>query len=239
VFVVPCHGRHKIAAACLRQLSRTCEQLAATIGATAVLISNEPRFERLARELGFAHVSQTNQPLGRKWNDGIEHAVNELDADYVVPFGSDDIVDPALIAARLPREGEIGCSRLSTVVSEDGRRLAHLNITYRGGDGVRTIPVSMLAKVGCRPAEDDRDRAMDTSMQRKLMAAGVRPRLEYLDLHPLQLVDFKSRAGQLNDYAGCSLHYGTHESATVWSDLAEVYPAEFVDEMQRVYRSAR
>lgn len=236
VFVVPCHGRKKIATACMRQLAATCTQLAPAIDATAVLIGDEPWVGRLANEVGFAHQAQTNSPLGRKWNDGFEHALRELAADYVIPFGSDDAVDPALIADQLPREGEIRCSRLSAVVREDGQRLAHLNITYRGGDGVRTMPASMLRKVGCRPAEDDRERAMDTSMQRKLAAAGVRPLLRYVDVHPLQLVDFKSPAGQLNDYSGCLTHFGVRESDTPWADLAEVFPGEFVDAIERAYR---
>lgn len=77
-FVVPCHGRHELAAVCLRQLRRTCDALAWNgLPATAVVVAHDSRFEALADELDFAYVRQRNHPLGRRWNDGYERAAQE------------------------------------------------------------------------------------------------------------------------------------------------------------------
>lgn len=241
-FVVACHGRHELASACLRQLRRTCDELALLdVGATAVLVSDEEIFERLAGELGFEHVRQANAPLGRKWNDGFERASVELDVDFVIPFGSDDAIDPQLVARDLPGKNELRCSRQSAVVSEDGKRLARLVVSYRGGDGVRTWPASMMRALGGRPAEDVRDRAMDTSMLRRLDVERIQPAIRYVDLHPLQIVDFKSPVGQLNPFEGCARAFGQRSpiSTRPFEELAEVYPAEFVDEVERVYSGSR
>lgn len=239
VFVVPCHGREQLAAVCLRQLVRTCAELAPAVDASAVLVSDEAAFGVLADELGFAHVVQANSPLGRKWNDGFEHALGELAADFVVPFGSDDVVDARLIGVDLPPPDTIRCSRLSAIVREDGRRLAHLNVTYPYGDGVRTIPAAILRLVGGRPAADERERAIDGSISDKLHRAGLRPRLRYVDVHPLQILDFKSPAGQLNTYSACVRGFGTGEFANVWERIGEHYPAEFVEEIRAVYEPVR
>ena len=73
----------------------------------------------------------------------------------MVALGSDDWIDPALVLAQLEGEGEIRCSRLSAIVSENGRRLTPLRIAYEGGDGVRMLPVALLDDV---MSELDRDR---------------------------------------------------------------------------------
>ena len=58
-----------------------------------------------AAELGFATVRRDNRFLARKYNDGIQLAldpsVNPRPADYAVPFGSDDWVDHRIFH-RLP-----------------------------------------------------------------------------------------------------------------------------------------
>lgn len=237
VFVVPCHGRHAIASACLRQLARTVDELRySLIAATAVLVSDEPFFSDLASTLGFHHVEQANAPLGRKWNDGYEYACRELDADFLVPFGSDDVVDPVLFG-RLPRADEIRCSRLSAVVSPDARLLALLRVPYDGGDGIRILPRQLLERVGCRPVADDRDRAIDGSMGDLLLReTGRRPRWVYHDVHPLQIVDFKSNASdQRNGFNGCRDDFSTAEHTDVFARLRRHYPTVFVEEIAAAY----
>src|SRR5574337_351116 len=126
-FVVPAAGRSAMAAACLRQLQRTCATLvAAGVRASAVVVADDENLD-VADELGFGTVRRGNRPLGRKWNDGYQLA-GEAGVDFVVPFGSDDWIDPAaILAAPLPGPDEIRCFRRSAVVREDGRRLAELS----------------------------------------------------------------------------------------------------------------
>jgi hypothetical protein len=242
-FVVPAHGRVDLTAICLRQLARTCETLADNgLEATAVVIADDENLDG-ARELGFATVEQSNEWLGMKWNDGYQLACdprfNPHPADYVTPFGTDDWIDPALLLdGAMPADGEIRCCRRSAVVSEDGRRLAKLTITYPGGDGVRIWPAALLARVGYRPAEEHRRRGIDTSALGNVTAAlGRPPKMVYHDLHALQIVDWKSPSAQLNSYAAClsDSRIAAAEITDPWDALTEHYPTEAIEEMQSLY----
>lgn len=234
-FVIPAHGRPALSQVCMRQLRRTCDTLTGNgIRASAVVIADDANLD-IARDNGFATIERDNRPLGRKWNDGYELA-GRIGVDYVVPFGTDDWIDAnTLLDLPLPGENEIRCFRRSAIVSEDGRRLAKLHITYDGGDGVRVIPTGLLEPFGFRPAEEDRKRAIDTSVWNSLRGTG-RPSLVYHDLHPLQIVDFKSHGDQLNPYDDCVKGYRDgKEIKQPWRALAEFYPGEAVEEMRAVY----
>lgn len=233
-FIIPCHGRLDLARVCLRQLRRTCDTLTENgVDASAIVIADDENLDT-ALELGFGTVERENVPLGRKWNDGYELAGHEM-VDYAVPFGSDDWIDSNLILAGLPPNGVIRCFRKAAFVREDGKRLARLNITYEAGIGIRIIPVSALRRLGCRPAEEDRARAIDTSVLVRLTAA-IPMRLEYHDLHPLQIVDWKSDT-QLNSYRDCLRFLDGKESRRPFDDLAGTYPADALAEMRAVYRA--
>lgn len=237
-FVVPVHGRHELAEACSRQLARTCAQLrAAQVDAAAVLVGDDGFFDRLAGELGFGWVRAANRPLGAKWNDGIEFTCRDGGADYVVPLGSDDIVDHRLFLGSWKRD-EIVCARQSAVVSPDGDRLAELRIPYQGGDGVRMLPRLVLERARFRPAADERDRAIDGSMSDRLAERpGARLRYVYRDLHPLQIVDWKTAGrSQRNSYDSC-LDYAVTEHVDVFERVAEFFP-EFVAEVRALYPAA-
>lgn len=239
-FIVPAHGRHEVARVCLKQLRWACDALTSGgIRASAVVVANDENLD-MAQGLGFATYERENEPLGRKWNDGYELACREGGVDYVVPIGSDDWIDPAAILEfPLPAENEIRCFRRSAVVSEDGMWLTRLNITYDGGDGVRVIPSSLLEPFGYRPAAEDRKRAIDTSVWdaiRNHYEPAKRPRFIYHDLHPLQIVDFKSRGEQLNPYADCRKSFQDGDEVfNPWLMLGEHYPKGLVDEMAGVY----
>jgi hypothetical protein len=228
-FVIPAHGRLQIASVCLRQLRRTCDELAGRgIVASAVVIADDENLE-LARDNGFATVERDNSQLGRRINDGYELAGRE-GVEFMAALGNDDWLHPDWV--RLPDQGEIVCTHLSTVVSEDCARLARLNITYPGGDGVRIYPRELLERVGFRPAGEDRKRAIDTATRYGLTAE--RPAYVYHDVDPLFIVDFKS-AENLNDYRGCAHSFGYGETNDVWGELAGLYPLEAIEEMQAVH----
>lgn len=234
-FIVPANGRLEHARVCLTQLARTCATLTDNgVPASAVVIADDENLDTAA-ELGFATVRRPNAPLGRKWNDGYQLAcdprVNPRPADYAIPFGSDDWIDPRLILeCGLPRQDSLGCYRLAAFVNETGDHLARLRIPYHGGIGIRVIPARLLREVGYRPAEEDRPRAIDASV----FAGLQRPRLEYRDLHPLQIIDWKTTGTQLNPYGDC-LRYSQGESETPWDDLASFYPPDSLHEMRALY----
>jgi hypothetical protein len=241
-FLVPAHGRVDLTRVCLRQLRRTCDALTeGGLYANAVVAADDANIDT-AEELGFATVWRVNEPLGRKWNDCYQLAcdpkLNPEPADYVAALGTDDWVDPEFIlAGGMPDEKTMRCARLSAVVNEDCTRLANLNITYAGGDGVRIIPAAMLEPLRWRPAEEDYNRAMDTSVITRIgRDLGRAPQVEYFDLHPLQIVDFKSST-QLNPYEDCLTYLNGVESTDPFGDLAAVYPAEAIDEMRALVDS--
>ena len=137
-FIVPAAGRVDLARVCLRQLRRTCDELADHgIIASAVVIADDENLGT-ARDLGFGTVERDNVWLGRKFNDGYELAAS-AGIDYVVPLGSDDWIDAAAIGTGDLREDTIRCFRLTTFVREDGGASAPLRIPYDGGVGVRVI----------------------------------------------------------------------------------------------------
>ena len=233
-FVVPARGRLEKTRVCLRQLRRTCDTLTGMgVTATAAVVADDENLD-IARECGFWSVRQENYPLGRKWNDGYQCALQE-GADFVVPLGSDDWVDPILFAD-LPGPTELRCSRLSSVVSEDGNRISPLRVWYDGGDGVRVMPRNLLERLNGRPAEEGRDRAIDTSILRNLqrLHQGSLPPLKYFDASPWQIVDWKTSGDQLNSYGACVAFRNEAEQDT-WETLAGRYPAVALDEMRAVY----
>lgn len=215
----------------MRQLARTCDELTGNdIRASAVVVACDENLD-VAAGLGFGTVERDNEFLGRRFNDGFQAACLE-GVDFVVPVGSDDWVDAAWVADRLPGPGEIRCSRLMSMVSDDGRLLRTLRVGYDGGHGIRVFPRALLERVGGRPAEEFRRRAVDTSILRRLLPFG--PRLTYVERSPLQMVDWKSPSEQLNTFESC-VRYADGGDRDPWAALAGVYPAEALGEMAAVY----
>jgi hypothetical protein len=233
-FVVPAHRRYKLSAACFQALAHTCRQLAALdVDASAVVVADDDNLAA-ARDAGLATVRSANQPLGRRWNDGYEYAGAHR-VDYVVPFGSDDIIDAHAVADGLPGPTEITCFRRSAVVSPDGGRLAELEIPYPGGDGVKIIPAGLMSSFGYRPLHDSRARAMDGSMMERFTRAGIRPTFAYRDRHPLQIVDFKSDADQLTGWDALVASFATDVHDDPFSRLADVYADGVLAPIQALY----
>ena len=231
-FVVPAHRRFDLARICFTELRWACDQIG---DATAVIVSDDENLE-IADDLGFSTVESKNDLLGRRINDGYEFA-GRNGADFFAALGNDDWVDPKWVAGfHMPEANQVRCSRLTAVVSEDGSRIAPLRVPYRGGDGIRFFPRPMMEKVGFRPAEDHRPRAIDTSIFRKIgQALGGNPSLVYKDLHPLQVVDFKSDNDQLTTYRACCEYLHGRENTTPFAALADHYPAEIVGQVASYY----
>ncbi len=235
-FIVPAHGRVALTRVCLRQLKRTCDALAPEIEATAVVIADDANLDT-AEELGFATIRRDNHGLGAKFNDGYQLACdpkyNPEPADYVVPCGSDDWIDP-IIFQHLP-ERSIGIFRQMAIVNEDRTRLSRLKVGWKAGAGIRIIPHQFIARANYRPAQEDYQRGCDTATLEGLRKAngwGVPPTV-LLDVHPLQIIDWKTKGAQLNTYKGLRL-YGRGESEDPFGELAEVYPAEAISEMRQL-----
>lgn len=246
-FVVPVHGRLPLTAICLRQLRRTCDALADhEIAATAVVIADRDNLRelrsRLKDHLGFATVERDNQFLSRKFNDGIQLALDERHnphpADYVVPCGSDDWLDYHIFTDLPAEDTMVGFQRLS-VVREDGAEMMTLLLSNLGGAGIRIYPRQLMEPLGFRPADQDRARGCDTSILVNVKKHhGDKLRVEHRDLHSLQIVDWKSADAQLTKYENCARRrHILHPDP--FAELADVYPDEALAEMREYYGHAR
>jgi hypothetical protein len=241
-FVVPIHGRVALTAVCLRQLRRTCDALTAEgVAATAVVVGDESNlaaFREQTGGLGFATVRRDNAYLSRKFNDGIQLALdpahNHAPAGFVVPFGSDDWIDHRALLD-LPNPDTVVCFQHSSCVREDGREIAATRLASVGGSGVRIYPSELLEPLGYRPADEDRRTGCDTSILVQVMRANPRASIDYRYLHDRQIVDWKTQAQQLNSYATAVRLRRVTRAPNPFEQLAGVYPAAALREMLTLY----
>ena len=232
--IIPAYERYDVTRVALPEIAWACKELQSRHGieATALVIADDDNLS-IAREYGLQTLRRANSPLGCKWNNGYEYACRN-GADYVAPCGTDDWLDPDYLA-QLPEWNQIRASRASSVVNEDGTRLATISIGYEGGDGIRIIPVGLLEACGYRPAADHRERAIDTSVWMTLNRT-ERYSFVYSD-DPLAIVEFKSPTNQLNSYESCAGGFPSVRHADPWGMLRGRYPGEFVDAAEAMYRS--
>lgn len=238
-FCMPAHGRLALAQICMKQLRRTCDLLAAEgVEATAVVIADDENLD-LARECGFGTVRRVNSFVSRKFNDGIQMALdpryNSRPADYVVPIGSDDWVDHRLFLDLPPADTMVGFHTVS-FVREDGGEIVTTYLDNQGGCGIRIYPRRLLAPLGYRPGDEDRKRGCDTSILVNLMREyGDRMRIEHRHLHDRQIVDWKSVGEQLNSYEEIGRRRKRSAGADPFVELAGLYPGEALAEMAAHY----
>lgn len=236
-FLIPAQGRVEQTRVCLRLLADVCETLSDSgLRASAVVCADDENLDT-ARELGFGTVEQENEPLGRRWNDLFEFACR-TGVEYAVPFGSDNFIDPQLIlTAPLPKPGTVTCFRRMAFVNEDATRVALLNTRDQGGFGIRVFNSEDIVAARCRPADEDAGgRLTDRNILAGLTRGAGQPlRLIYHDLHPTQLVDWKT-SENLNTYESYVRYQPKAEQGGMWETLADTYPAWALDEMRAVYR---
>jgi hypothetical protein len=234
-FITPAHGRSKLAAICFEQHARVHVALSKLgIDSTSCVIASDENLD-LARAQGFVTIERDNEHLGAKFNDGYEAAAR-AGADYAMPIGSDDWIDPALIPASIPGPDEIGAHRDFASMRADGQKLATLRVDYPGGNGIRVMPMRLLAHLDYRPAAERRARSIDGSIQQRL-ARSVRGRgrrldWRYTDLHPLQTVGFQSLDEQLTRYGNLVSDHLIKEHDSGFALLSKHYPLDLVLRMR-------
>jgi hypothetical protein len=233
-FCVPAHGRMELAAICLHQLRRTCDALSAEgIEATAVVIADDENLDT-ARALGFGTIERDNRFVSSKFNDGIQLACdpsfNPRPADYIVPCGSDDWVDYRILVELPPVDTVFGFQHIS-FVREDGTEMTAHFLDYPGGCGIRVYSRQVMATLGYRPADEDRERACDTSILVNLKRAHPALKVEHRPIDPRQIVDWKSPSEQLNPHDSIVRRYRPRLISDPFVDLADVFPEEALAEM--------
>jgi glycosyltransferase involved in cell wall biosynthesis len=237
-FIVPAHGRQQLAAICLRQLRRTCDQLTDNgIDATAVVIADDQNLTT-AKELGFGWVKRDNRWLSRKFNDGIQLAMdkthNPRPADFVVPIGSDDWVDWRLFTDLPAGRTMVGFQHMS-FVREDGLELTTRFLDYPGGCGIRIYPRNVMRMVGYRPADENRRNGCDTSILVNLRRAEALRRIEHRVTDPLQIVDWKSPEDQVTAYKEIAARHRHGDTGDPFDMLTGRFPDEALEDMRAHY----
>ena len=121
-------------------------------------------------------------------------------------------------------------------VREDGAEITVRHLNNQGGCGIRIYPRQVMAKLGYRPADEDRRRGCDTSILINLKIGGALRFIEHRDIDPLQIVDWKTAGANLNPYDEV---IARHKRELTRDDPFEVlagrYPAEALEEMQAHY----
>ena len=226
-FVTPAYRRYDLSAVCFRQRHQVIQQLAAHgVQAQCVVVADDDNLE-LARGLGFATVERDNRWLGRKFNDGIEYALRN-GADWIVPIGSDDWIDPDYFIPLPTAKGRT--SHYYAPVESD--RLAELSIPTEAGAGPRVIGRELFKTF--RPCEERIRRGVDRSLLNALGPVAW----EYRDIHPLQYVGFRGDR-HITLYAKLRKARGGEELLDPWPLLASHYSQELVDEARRAMAGVR
>lgn len=209
-----------------------------------VVVADDENLD-LAQEHGFVGLDVANDQLGKKWNDGIEFACRDLDADLVAVVGSDDWVHPdvfdviprAFIPEPEPDDGvaviwdpdgvhEAVTGREITLVDLATSRMRCCVPRGRFGVIPFVFPRSALERCSFRPLPDGASYGLDGLM---IAGLGHRPSWIFHDPHPLARVDFKSSVN-LNTYDQITRSVGAGpEVLEPWDALAELYPIEIVD----------
>lgn len=241
--------RYDVTRLCLAQWAHLRGELAGRgIHLNAVVVADDQNLDTAA-EHGFDTVEQNNTWLGRKFNDGLEHACRN-GAEYVVLIGSDDWIHESMFdrlplpAAVLPEIGPdrpvvVGRSAAEIIT---GRRIGMVNLetgrllrcVSHGRYGVIPwiIHRRALEPSGFRPVNEQLERGVDGSL---IAGLRMRPMWVFTDPHELCRVDFKS-AVNLTSYRKVKRtpRVPQIEETDPWTPLAELYPAHLVDQARTV-----
>ena len=131
-------------------------------------------------------------PLGKKKNAGLI-AAQQIDFDYLMEIGSDDLVTNELLNQYLDYCGKydfFGISDAAYIESETGycRRLTTNNSTYGAG---RMISRKVLEAMNWKLWDDKLNRGLDNNSVRAIQSKGF----EYVKVQPMEkpgIIDVKS-----------------------------------------------
>lgn len=231
LFVTPAYQRFELSDICFRQRAWAIERLKENgIEAQCVVIADDKNID-IALKYGFNVVVRDNTWLGRRFNDGYEHAAKN-DYDYVFPVGSDSWVDPNWLYS-LPFEDELDsivASRYYAMVRRDAGERQTLFIPVRHGVSY-VVPVNRYKEVnGGRPCRDDIERGCDNSFYSAIYPIKVR----FRESHSLETVAFQSYP-QITEYDKIFKRWGISKDDKPFEELRLWYPNDLVNDMQRFY----
>jgi hypothetical protein len=109
LIMIPAWKRSEIFSIVLKQLDYFTELLSGRVKADCLFILspedteiNELRKSVSNLKMEYTVVYYPNYPVGEKHNAGINYAIKHLKFDYLMNFGSDDLIHPAIMELYLP-----------------------------------------------------------------------------------------------------------------------------------------
>lgn len=149
LFFIPAWQRREITEICYRSLQRVIATSPPEIGCEVLTVVSDKKDERLARKYDFHTFSTPNEPLGKKFNAGMEYALNEYEFDYVFQLNSDDVLSTDIWRAFLPyfqkKRPFFGLETLYFYDLPTGRMKRY---HYFDGCGIRVISRTAIEKAG-------------------------------------------------------------------------------------------
>lgn len=182
---IPAYRRRHIARLCYAGLCRSIKEAEqAGVAVSALSIASEKEDAALAESCGLLCVQAPNLPLGRKLNIGLAYAMKNLEWDYIMTLGSDDLLGkgfwddtqwegedsvPWYLSQRAPFFGltEIAIYDSTTASSKYYKTAA----SFGAGRFVRRDVIERTWNARGFLWEPDRNRGLDFSSERMITAA--------------------------------------------------------------------
>lgn len=243
VIVIPCWGRTNVFRLVCKQLdifySKTIDKIDLTV--LYIFSRNDIALQTIEYIYQIADhkrdfIFSENEMLGKKLNDGIEYAA-KFDYDYIMNFGSDDLIHHSLIDMYLPlikvNTPIFGVNKL--YFYEKGLHpvfFSYYNQPHLVGAG-RMIHRQVIDKVtekheGLYPP--DIKRGMDTMSAMRMISCGFKQTTVDPGTFPM-IVDIKSEVN-INSFKSVALNY--HHNNTSFLSKIDVLFEEF--EVLKTYR---
>lgn len=89
---IPVYKRREITRCCYDSLKRAILHAPKGFSFITVIVASNNEDAALAQEYGFDVVWSENKPLGRKFNTGLEYALESYNWDYLMQLNSDDVL---------------------------------------------------------------------------------------------------------------------------------------------------
>lgn len=233
LLVTPVHGRFPLTEAALqyrRQIADWLGDVGVELG--CAVIGDDANLE-VAERLGFTPIEAPNL-LGRKFNDGHEHAVAN-GYDWSIPLGSDQFIDPRLLTAlcNAPSHRFVASRHLS-VVTADRKKILDYVMPKRGW-ALKMYSRSLLES-DPRPCIEGVMRRCDTLTHKGVSRANRRvPQSHHwIGVGRLENVQFQTKGEQVTDWETLLARL-TDARAVPWRALEAIYGTKTI----RALRSSK
>lgn len=184
------------------------------LGLDVVAIVSDESNEVMANEYAHKVFKYKNQPLGEKLQKGVEFLRDNVEHDYVLFLGSDDLISHKLLniyKSRIEKYKYIGVSDYLDMSFDTKlfRYFKGYDGTYRAGESLgagRIVCKEYLEKIDYQVFPVDRHKYMDRVMTDNLYAHGINNKLIKKGIKPY-LIGIKDRTAISSKINGCNFEH--------------------------------